>query len=120
MSTKTYRINAERFGHWLGGMLRAYARRERQATAWLVTRGMPAGGAAALLWVFKLGVLAILFYVAFWFALLMVFAVVAAWAAKRSDPNQEEPQTEWREGPNGFGLYDKSDWRIDPHASDHD
>lgn len=120
MSTKTHRSNTERLGRWLGWMWRAYARREREAAVWLMTQGVPAGGAAVLLWAVKLGLLAILFYVAFWLALLLIFAAVTAWVAEHADLNQEEQQPEWREGPKGFGLYDKSDWRIDPHVSDDD
>lgn len=106
MSTKTHRSNAERTGYWLGGMWRAYARRERQVVAWLVARGLPAGGATAFLWVVKLGVLALLFYVAFWLALLLVFAVVAAWVARNADPDEDETATtEWRYGHSGWGLY---------------
>ncbi|ABE36637.1 hypothetical protein Bxe_C0739 [Paraburkholderia xenovorans LB400] len=74
---------AERFGHWLGGMWRGYARRERQAKASLVVRCVPSDGAVALLWVVKLGVLVVLFYVAFWLALLIVFVLIAAWLARR-------------------------------------
>ena len=65
-------------------------------------------------------VLGALLYSAFWLALLLAFAVTAAWLVQHDDPDQEEPQPEWREGPNGFGLYDKSDWRIDPHVTDDD
>ena len=56
----------------------------------------------------------------FWLALLLAFALTAAWFVQHDDADQEEPQPEWREGPNGFGLYDKSDWRIDPHVTDDD
>lgn len=120
MTTKNHRSSAERLGHWLGGMWRAYARRERQAAAWLVNHDVPAGGATALLWVVKLGVLAVLFYAAFWLALLLLFAIMAAWVAEHGCLDQDDSQPEWREGPAGFGLYDKSDWRVDPHVSDDD
>ncbi|QPS45620.1 DUF3742 family protein [Burkholderia humptydooensis] len=120
MSTKTHRSHAERLGRWLGRMWRAYVRREREAVAWLVAQGMPAGGATTTLWIVKLGVVAILFYAVFWLALLLIFAVVAAWLAEHGGLDQDDPQPEWREGPNGFGLYDKSNWRIDPHVSDDD
>ncbi|EIU1410641.1 TPA: DUF3742 family protein [Pseudomonas aeruginosa] len=117
MSTKSHRSNAERLGRWLGGMWRGYARRERQAAAWLIGRGVPAGGAAAVLWIFKFGVLVILFYVAFWLALLAVFAVATAWGARNSDWDGK-PDLEWREGHGGFGLYDKNEWRHDPGDPD--
>lgn len=85
-----------------------------------MTCGVPAGATTAVLWIVKLAVLGALLYFAFWLALLLAFAVTAAWLVQHGDPDQEEPQPEWREGPNGFGLYDKSDWRIDPHVTDDD
>ena len=123
MSTKTHRSNAERLGRWLGGMWRAYARREREAAAWLVVQGVPAGSATALLWVVKLCVLAVLFYAALWFALLVVLAVAAAWSARNSDSDDDaEAQTEWRYGPVGYGLYTSDGYRVDPHdpEDEHD
>lgn len=111
---------AERAGRVFGRTWRAGARLDRKARGWLVARGLGASLATGLLWAVKLAVLAVLLYAAFWLALLLVFAVVVAWAAKHDDLDQEDPQPEWREGPNGFGLYDKSDWRIDPHVSDDD
>lgn len=114
MSTKTQRSTAERLGRWLGRG--GYGRREQQARAWLVAQGMPASGAVALLWVMKLGVLAVLFYATFWLALLLVFAVVAAWVVKNDDGSyDEEHQSEWRHGPAGYGLYSFDGYRIDPH-----
>ncbi|MGQ0697480.1 MAG: DUF3742 family protein [Panacagrimonas sp.] len=120
MSTKIHRSNAERMGRRLGLMWRGYLCREQHVAGWLVARGVPAGAAAAVLWIVKLAVLGVLLYAAFWLALLLAFAVTAAWLAQHDDTDQEEPHPEWREGPNGFGLYDKSDWRIDPHVTDDD
>ncbi|CAN7547196.1 DUF3742 family protein [Caballeronia sp. LjRoot31] len=42
MSTKTRYSNAERLGHWVGGIWRAYARRENHAAAWLAAQEVPA------------------------------------------------------------------------------
>lgn len=91
MNTKT-RSNAERFGRWLGCGWRGYVRREQRAVVWMVAQGLPAGGAKALLWVVKLVVLGVLLYVAFWLALLLLFAVAVAWAAQNSAPPDED---EW-------------------------
>lgn len=118
MSTKTHVSSAERFGRWLAGVWRGYMRRERQVVAWLRAQSVPAGAAVALLWIVKLGVLAILLYAAFWLALLLVFAVAAAWVARNADPNQ--PQPEWRDGMLGFGLYHPDGSRIDPHDPDEE
>ncbi|EOD5212968.1 DUF3742 family protein [Pseudomonas aeruginosa] len=111
---------SHRLGRGAGRAWRGYLRREQRVAGWLVTRGVPAGAATAVLWIVKLAVLGALLYSAFWLALLLAFAVTAAWLVRHDDPDQEEPQPEWREGPNGFGLYDKSDWRIDPHVTDDD
>ncbi len=72
-----------------------------------------------LLWTAKLAVLGLLLYVAFWLAMLLVFAVVAAWVARNLGPD-ETPEPEWRNGPAGFGLYTYDGYRIDPHVSDDD
>jgi len=109
MNTKTHRSNAERFGHWLGGVWRGYTYRERQAMAWLVAQGVPAGGATALLWVVKLCVLAILFYAAFWLALMFLFVIVAAWITGNTSMAHEG---EWRNGQEGHGYYE-NDVRTD-------
>ena len=120
MNPATQTTFAERAGRTLGRMWRGFVRLDRKACGWLVAQGLPVGLAKAFLWIVKLAVLGVLLYSAFWLALLLVFSVVAAWVARHDDTDQEEPQPEWREGPNGFGLYDKSDWRIDPHVTDDD
>ncbi|MCW5592182.1 MULTISPECIES: DUF3742 family protein [Gammaproteobacteria] len=85
MDTKTRISNAERLGRWVGGMWRAGVRRERRLAGWLVVRGLPAGVAAALLWVVKLAVLGVLLYAAFWLTLLVVAVMAVAWATQRGD-----------------------------------
>ena len=80
MNTTTRTSTAERLGRAFGRGWRAYARRERRASNWLVSKGMPRAGATALVWVAKLAVLGVLLYVAFWFALVML-GVAAAGAA---------------------------------------
>lgn len=119
MTTNTHNERwSLRLGRGAGRAWRGYLRREQRVAGWLVTRGVPAGAATAVLWIVKLALLGVLLYSAFWLALLLAFAVAAAWLVQHDDTDQEEPQPEWREGPNGFGLYDKSDWRIDPHVTD--
>ena len=90
MNTKSRLGNAERLGRWLGGLWRGFMRQERGVSGWLGARGMPAGGATALLWIVKLAVLGLLLYVAFWLAMLLVFAVVAAWVAGQTSPGHED------------------------------
>ena len=119
MTTNTHNGRwSHRLGRGAGRAWRGYLRREQRVAGWLVTRGVPAGAATAVLWIVKLAVLGMLLYTVSWLVLLLVFAVVAAWLARNADADDEKPEPEWREGPNGFGLYDKSNWRIDPHVTD--
>ena len=75
---------AERAGRVFGRMWRAGARLDRKAQGWLVARSLGAGLATGLLWTVKLVVLVVLLYAAFWLALLLVFAVIAAWLASNA------------------------------------
>ncbi|WP_339649847.1 DUF3742 family protein [Halopseudomonas pelagia] len=111
MNTITRISKVERFGHWLGRKWRGYMRGERRLSGWLATHGLPAFLSTALVWVVKLAVLAGLLYIAFWLALLLVFAIVAAWTVRNTDWDEEQG-TEWRTGSSGFGLY-RGDVRID-------
>ena len=110
---------AERAGRTLGRMWRGFVRLDRKAHGWLVAQGWAPAVASAALLVIKLVVLGVLFYAAFWLALLATFAVIAAWIARNSDGDSEETsQTEWRYGPAGYGLYTFDEHRIDPHDSE--
>ena len=108
---------AERLGQMLGRMWRACLRQERKGNGWLVAQGLPVGVAKAVLLVIKLVALGALLYVAFWLALLLVFAAVVAWVAGGKSSDEDEP--EWRMGLSGYGLY-RGDTRIDPGSPDDD
>ena len=113
MTTNTHNGRwSHRLGRGAGRAWRGYLRHERSVVGWLVARGVPAGAATAVLWIVKLAVLGLLLYTASWLALLLVFAVVAAWLAWNVD-SDDEGQPVWREGHGGFGLYDKNEWRHD-------
>lgn len=118
MNMTTRSSTAERFGRFLGRGWRAYARGEQRVSKWLASQGMPVAGAAALLWMVKLAALGLLLYATFWLALLLVFAIVAAWTVRNSEPDDNPSAPEWRNGPAGFGLYTYDGFRIDPHAED--
>ena len=77
----------------------------------LVANSWAPGVAKAVLLVVKLAALGTLLYIAFWFALLLLFAIAAAWTALNTDW-EEEQNTEWKTGAAGFGLY-RGDVRID-------
>ena len=116
--TTTTRISiAERIGRVFGRGRRAYARGERQASNWLVSKGMPRGGATVCMWVVKLVALGMLFYAAFWLALVLLIGVAATWMFSNStiDDDRWAQPDELRNGEAGFGLYSSSGQRIDPH-----
>ncbi|MEL7551418.1 DUF3742 family protein [Pseudomonas protegens] len=116
MNTTTRISTAERLGRSLGRGWRAYVRGERRVSNWLISKGVPMAGAILLLWVVKLAALGVLFFVAFWMALLVVLTLAVAWSAR--DTEWDELQPEWRTGPLGFGLYHPDGSRIDPHDPD--
>ena len=118
MNTTTRISTAERLGRSFGRGWRAYVRGERRASNWLVSKGVPAAGATALVWMVKLVALGVLLYTTFWLALVMVCVMVVAWMARNTDLGEELPEPEWRNGPAGFGLYTYDGFRIDPHVED--
>ncbi|MDU6586983.1 MAG: DUF3742 family protein [Klebsiella michiganensis] len=81
---------AYRLGSGMGRAWRGYARLEKKAAHWLVAQGVPRGVASALPWLARLAVLGVLLYVAFWLALLLLFAVAVAWSAGRGDAAEEK------------------------------
>lgn len=117
MNTTPRISTAERLGRSVGLGWRAYARGERRLSSWLVSKGVPVVGAALALWVVKLAVLGLLFYVAFWLAVLLLLGVAAAWMAGNSARKDDRwaQQDELRNGEAGFGLYSSTGQRIDPH-----
>ena len=91
MSTNTHNGRwSHRLGRGAGRAWRGYLRREQRVAGWLVTRGVPAGAATAVLWIVKLAVLGMLLYSVSWLVLLLAFAVVAAWLARNADEDDEK------------------------------
>lgn len=111
MKRTTRTTAAECAGRWLGRAWRGVVRQEARAVQWLAGKGLPASVARLLLWIVKLAIFVVLLYVAFWLALLLAFAVIAAWLVRNADLDDEK-QPEWRDGHSGIGVYDKDDWRI--------
>ncbi|MCY1360227.1 hypothetical protein D9M68_436510 [compost metagenome] len=62
------------------------------------------------LWLVKLAVFAMILYSGFWVAAVCLGVECAAWAARNLD--LEEPESEWRLGHSGYGLY-RGETRID-------
>ncbi|HGI9957939.1 DUF3742 family protein [Pseudomonas aeruginosa] len=90
MNTTTRTSTAERLGRALGRGWRAYARGERRVSNWLVSKGVPAAGATALVWLVKLSAVGLLLYVAFWFAVVLVAMVAAGWAMDQRHPDEDD------------------------------
>lgn len=114
MNATTRTSTAERLGRAFGRGWRAYARGERRASNWLVSKGVPRAGTTVLVWVVKLAALGALFYATFWLALLVCLLVVARGFGKGTD-DFSLPRDELRHGEAGFGLYSSDGHRLDPH-----
>jgi len=116
MKTAAQNTFAERLGRMLGRAWRGCAHLDRRAQGWLLVRGWAPGATKATLLAAKLVAFGLLLYAAFWLALLLAFAVAAAWVARNADWDSDEAtRTEWRYGPAGYGLYTLDGHRIDPH-----
>lgn len=119
MKTAAHTTFAERLGQMLGRARRGCAHLDRRAQGWLLARGWAPGTAKATLLAAKLVAFGLLLYAVLWPALLLAFAIAAAWTARNGDWN-DKPESEWKDGPAGFGLYTYDGYRIDPHVSDED
>jgi hypothetical protein len=106
---------AEHAGAVMGRAWRCWLRQDRRLVGWLASQGLPRNIAKAVSRVIKFIVLAVLLYAITWLALLLIFAFLAAWAARNAEWNEEEDQPEWRQGLAGYGLYTSGGYRIDPH-----
>ena len=89
MNTTTRTSTAKRLGRAFGRGWRAYARGERRVSNRLVSKGVPRTGATVIVWVFKLAVLSVLLYVAFWFALVLLGVLASGWAMNQQHSDEE-------------------------------
>lgn len=82
---------------------------------------LPQGAATATLWLVRLAALGVLMYAAFWLALLVMFAVAAAWAGGLRPTAHDDDTEEWRDGLQGYGRY-QDGVRVDSAMlfEDHD
>ena len=120
MTTNTHNGRwSHRLGRGAGRAWRGYLRREQRVAGWLVTRGVPASVATAVLWIVKPAVLGVLLYSAFWLALLLAVAGIAAWMVRNvdADESSDDDEPKWRNGLDGYGLY-RGEVRIDGGSAD--
>lgn len=118
MTNRDRPTRAMQLGLWLGRRLRGYLRYEEKTLLWLQRKGVPIKVTRILGCILKAVVLIALLYVAFWITLILVAAIVGAYAVLNSDSSMYSEHTEWRDGLSGFGLYDRGGNRIDPHDPD--
>src|SRR5216683_6933688 len=85
---------AEHAGAVIGRAWRKWLRQEHRLIGWLISQGLSATAAKALLWIVKLVAFGVLLYEAFWLALLVVFAVAAAGVARYAG---EKDDLAWRD-----------------------
>ncbi|GAJ29297.1 DUF3742 family protein [Acidomonas methanolica] len=109
---------AERAGGFLGRLWRTYRCSERRSANWLVARGLPDPAVVVVLWGIRLGVAVVLFHTMSWLALLVTIGVIVMWFGHEGALAEDGQSPEWKDGHDGFGLYDKSEWRIDIDNSD--
>lgn len=106
---------AERFGAASGHAVRALALRERRLADWFIAHGCPRFFASALMWAARLAVLCAILCLLAAFAVVLLFVWLLAKGYSKSEIVAPPKAAEWRSGWLGFGLYDQSGWRIDPH-----
>lgn len=109
---------SERLGHWFGRVWRSFMRREAKLLSGLRQVGVPGFAAKTLLWSVKLILLVVLLYFAFWLTILLLVPVIALRVVVNVDPDSFEEEPEWRDGLSGYGQYDSSGVRVDPHDPD--
>lgn len=120
MSGHPKNSKAQRVGLFLGRAYRGLLRQEHRLRLWLVRLGIPAPGARGLSWCLRFSVIVLLLS----FSLVLGMIVCGLWLIGRgvaqSDLSYREPETEWRDGYAGFGLYTRDGFRIDPYVSEDD
>ncbi|MDD1148839.1 DUF3742 family protein [Pseudomonas sp. TNT2022 ID357] len=114
MSKIKHPTEAERLGRWLGGVWQGLVRRDAQLAVWLNDKGLSIGATKTLIWLLRLAFFGLLFYVALWLVLIVVFALAAAWVARNSPP------TDWSQNPPGGPEDPKECLSYDPMNSDND
>ena len=111
-------MRAARLGRWLGHRWRGILSLEKNSLLWLQRVGVPINVARICGWILKAVVLGALLCFAFWIALIALAIVFVIRAAFNADFRSDYEESNWRDGLSGFGLYDRTGVRIDPHDPD--
>ena len=108
---------ASKFGIWVGHCWKIYLEFEKSFSSWLSQRGVAAILVRLLRWCLRALVIGLLLFAVSWVVLLVtVIAVLLEHHSSNSSPNDFD--SEWRDGPSGYGLYDRTGVRLDPHDPD--
>jgi hypothetical protein len=112
MNSFSRSTTAERVGWWLGRAWQGLLRQETRAIQWTISQGVSPSLARPLRWVVKFAIVGLLLYVAFWLALVLVFALVVAALAN----NREQPvwRTTERTDHRKNSFYDPIAYSDDP------
>lgn len=119
MKPATHNTFAERTGRMLARLWSGFVRLDRKACGWLVAQGLPAGLAKTILWVVKLAVLGVLLYSAFWLAVLLVFAAIAACVVRNADADDssDDDEPQWRNRLDGYRKWSRvAPWYFHSYA----
>ncbi|MBS7560174.1 DUF3742 family protein [Pseudomonas sp. RC4D1] len=111
MSKIKHPTKAERLGRWFGGAWRGLVRRDARLAVWLNDKGLSIVATKTLIWLLRLAFFGLLFYVALWLSLIVVFALAAAWVVGNSSVRWSKGAPDRLEDPRDCVSYDP----INPH-----
>lgn len=111
-------MRAERLGSWLGRCWRGYLRLEEVIILRLQRLNVPINLARIICWILEVIGLIVLLYVAFWITLIVLLIAAFVCGVLNFNSRANEEDSEWRDGLSGFGLYNQTGVRIDPHDPD--
>lgn len=104
------RSRRERWRRQVIRMRMAYLRRERTAAAWLQQVGVPLPLVDTVRWTVRLAILGCLAYLAYralWY-LVLALGVAIFYQGRRGRHDANVYATEYRDGPQGRGVYDSN------------
>ncbi|WP_285374239.1 DUF3742 family protein [Pseudomonas sp. lyk4-TYG-107] len=114
MTEKDQTSKASRLGEYLGRCWKGYLRNLAKLSGLLIRVGVPSVIAKICTLLLQTVAVISLLYIGFWTA--VIFIVVLIGSIRYSSTENEPPN--WRDGPSGFGLYDRAGTRLDPYDPD--
>ncbi|WP_092148155.1 MULTISPECIES: DUF3742 family protein [unclassified Pseudomonas] len=117
MSEQEQSSGAEKFGNYLGRCWKGYSRILDRFSRCLQRAGVPFVLCRMIGVSLQAVVLVALLCVAFWITIIGMFVLLGA-SGLFSPRGTDDLNADWKNGPSGFGIYDQSGVRIDPHDPD--